>query len=518
MTLETPDGHAGEASGAPRDPFGSGGRRAGETFAERLERIVQPHRYAVRDVWVTFLAAAPLLSMGLILSLGLRLLIAPLSRPSPDHAGWLPFPPETAGPYPSGLVSAFGFTLIVLSVGLHARLRAAWAATLTVLLAAAALVLLNGASWIEALAWLPLAAILASLRCAFPLRSRMSAIETRGDDDPGLDRVRAILANAAIAEPSSNLALLGDKRFLFSPGGQSFLMFGVRGHSWLALGMPVGRAEDRLALMRRFIDLARSHAARPVFYGLDVQDLPDALDVGLSLQKIGETAVVPLASFSIDGRERGNLRRAWRKLGEDGARFEVLSPQAAAAVFEELRTISDDWLGAHAGGEKGFSMGGFHKPYVSAFPVAVVRLSGRIVAFASIWTTAARTTFSVDLMRYADASPKNVMDFLFVELIRWGRQQGYRAIDFGMAPLAGLDGRPLAPVMSRVGRMLFERGEEIYKFQGVYRYKNKYDPVWLSRYVAGPLGWTLPLALIDLGLLTSGGVRSLAKRPRRGKS
>ena len=121
-------------------------------------------------------------------------------------------------------------------------------------------------------------------------------------------------------------------------------------------------------------------------------------------------------------------------------------------------------------------------------------------------------------MRYADASPKNVMDYLFVELIRWGRQQGYRAVDFGMAPLAGLDGRPLAPVMSRVGRMLFERGEEIYKFQGVYRYKNKYEPVWRSRYVAAPVRWTLPLALIDLALLTSGGVRSLAKRPKPGES
>ena len=75
-------------------------------------------------------------------------------------------------------------------------------------------------------------------------------------------------------------------------------------------------------------------------------------------------------------------------------------------------------------------------------------------------------------------APKNIMDYLFVELLDWGRTQGYEAFDFGMAPLAGLDDRPLAPIMSRVGRLLFERGEEIYNFQGVRRYKDKYDPVW----------------------------------------
>ena len=37
-----------------------------------------------------------------------------------------------------------------------------------------------------------------------------------GEEDPDFDRVRAILAKAEVARPTSNLALLGDKRFLFS--------------------------------------------------------------------------------------------------------------------------------------------------------------------------------------------------------------------------------------------------------------------------------------------------------------
>ena len=336
-----------------------------------------------------------------------------------------------------------------------------------------------------------------------------------GETDPDFQRVRSILASAEDAEPSSNLALLGDKRFLFSASGESFLMFGVRGRSWLALGGPVGRRDERLELLWRFRELADAHAARPGIYAIGADNLPDVVELGFSIQKVGEAAAVPLESFRIEGRRRGNLRRAWRKAGEEGASFQVLAPNQVSDHLPELAAISDAWLAAHAGAEKGFSMGGFNPGYLCEFPVAVVRFEGRIVAFANLWITAARSSFSMDLMRYAEDGPKNIMDYLFVELIEWGREQGYEAFEFGMAPLAGLEDRPLAPMMSRVGRLFFDRGEDIYNFQGVRKFKDKYDPLWQPRYIAAPHKWAIPLLLADVGLLSSGGVAGLAKRPRK---
>ncbi len=336
-----------------------------------------------------------------------------------------------------------------------------------------------------------------------------------GEDDPEFLRVRSILAAADAAEPGSNLALLGDKRFLFSESGQSFLMFGVRGRSWIAVGSPVGRRDERDELFSRFRELADVHAARPGFYGLGPDDLPELVDLGFSIQKIGESAAVPLASFSMEGRRRGNLRRSWRKTGEEGATFEVLAPGAACAAMDELKAVSDEWLSHHSGDEKTFSLGHFDPAYVAEFPVALARVDGRVVAFATLWTTARRSSFSIDLMRYADDAPKDIMDFLFVELIAWGQAEGYQAFDFGMAPLAGLDDRPLAPIMSRVGRLLFERGEDIYNFQGVRRYKDKYDPLWAPRYIAAARKWAIPILMADVGLLSSGGVAGLTRRGRR---
>ena len=295
-----------------------------------------------------------------------------------------------------------------------------------------------------------------------------------GEDDPDFARVRAILAEAEAAEPTSNLALLGDKRFLFSESGRSFLMFGVRGRSWVAMGGPVGRRDERLELLWRFREMADAHAARAGLYGIGPEDLPDVVELGFSIQKIGECARLPLQDFAFDGQTRAKIRRAWRQVRDAGAAFEVIPPDAVEACLPELAAISDEWLESHSGGDKAFSLGGFRPSYLKAFPVAVARWEGRIVAFANLWPTACRDAFSIDLMRYSQAAPKRIMDFLFVELIGWGREQGYAYLDFGNAPLAGLEDRPLAPVMTRVGRLMFDLGEDVYNFQGVRSYKDKY--------------------------------------------
>lgn len=336
-----------------------------------------------------------------------------------------------------------------------------------------------------------------------------------GEDDPDFARVRAVLAGAEDAPPDGGLALLGDKRFLFSASGRSFLMFGARGRSWVALGMPVGAPAERAELLWRFRELADAYAARPSFYNVGPEDLPDIVELGFAIQKIGESAAVTLADFSLQGRRREVLRRNWRKAGEAGASFEVVEPAAVPALLPELQRVSDVWLADQPGGEKGFSLGGFAPRYVAEFPCAIVRFDGRVVAFATLWSSSDRTAFSMDLMRYTPDAPKNVMDYLFVELLQWGRAQGYDVFEFGVAPLAGLDSRPLSPLFNRIGRAVFDNAERFYNFQGVRRYKDKYDPEWEPRYVAAPQSWHIPFVLADVGLLSSGGMAGLTRRTPR---
>jgi phosphatidylglycerol lysyltransferase len=149
---------------------------------------------------------------------------------------------------------------------------------------------------------------------------------------------------------------------------------------------------------------------------------------------------------------------------------------------------------------------------VRQFPVAVVRSQGTPAAFANLWTTATRAELSVDLMRFGADAPRGSMDYLFIELMLWGRREGYRWFNLGMAPLSGLEAHPLAPAWHRVGNFIFRHGEHFYNFEGLRRYKAKFDPLWEPRYLAARGGIALPRVLVDVSVLIAGGMKELFAR------
>ena len=76
------------------------------------------------------------------------------------------------------------------------------------------------------------------------------------------------------------------------------------------------------------------------------------------------------------------------------------------------------------------------------------------------------------------------MEALFVHLMLWGKQQGYRWFSLGMAPLSGPRVSPVAPLWKRLGAFVYEHGEALYSFQGLRAYKEKFHPMWQPRYLA----------------------------------
>jgi len=329
-------------------------------------------------------------------------------------------------------------------------------------------------------------------------------------DEAALERARQ--AMGASADTAANLALLGDKNLMFSADGTAFVMFRPVGRSWIAMGDPVGPAGARSELVRQFREACDTYAARPVFYQVGVEDLPNYLEAGLTLSKIGEEARVPLGDFTLEGSRRAELRQIHRRAQRDGASCEVLPPEQVPQHLPALRAISDHWLAAKSVAEKGFSLGCFDERYLARFPCAVVRVGGQPVAFANLWLSGDRTELSVDLMRYDDQAPKGVMDYLMIELMLWGRQHGLAWFNLGMAPLSGLADHEFSPMWNRVGAFVYRHGEHFYNFEGLRGYKEKYLPQWRPRYLATPGRASLPRIIMDLTSLVAGSARRIVMR------
>lgn len=318
--------------------------------------------------------------------------------------------------------------------------------------------------------------------------------------------VERILAGSPVA--SSNLALMGDKRFFFNKEESAFIMFRISGKTWVSMGDPVGEPSAFKELIASFRELAAEYGGQPVFYQASKDHLFNYVDVGLRPVKVGEIARVRLEDFTLQGSKRQSMRSRLKRVAKKGCRFEVLSQAESLLEMATLRAISDEWLAAKKAKEKGFSLGYFDESYLANFRIAVVRVEGRIVAFTNIWETKSRQELSIDMMRYSKAAPPSVMEYLFVELIQWAKAEGFSFFDLRVAPLSGITVGNAVPFAHKLLDLAFNHGENFYGFRGIRSYKDRFNPEWEPIYVASPGNWRLPFVTADV-------TRVVSSRPKQ---
>jgi phosphatidylglycerol lysyltransferase len=333
------------------------------------------------------------------------------------------------------------------------------------------------------------------LRPARPVLSLPSAAD--------LDRARPIIERSLRTYP--NLVFRRDKALLFSRSGNALLMYGRMRRSWIAMGDPVGPENEARELLWQFHDACDRFDGWSVFFEVQPEHLDWYADLGLTLTTLGEEARVDLPRFDLDAPEHARLRQARAKLARIGCRFEILPREAVPAALPALARVSEAWLSGKATREKGFSNASFDEQYLAHSPVAVVRKNEDIIAFANLWMGAGKEELSVDLMRHVPEAPNGTMDFLFSDLLGWGREQGYRWFNLGTAPLSGLSARPGPPLWRHLGTFVYQHGEHFYNFRGLRAYKEKFHPVWTPLYLASPGGVALPAILVDVTALIAGG-------------
>jgi lysylphosphatidylglycerol synthetase-like protein (DUF2156 family) len=333
---------------------------------------------------------------------------------------------------------------------------------------------------------------------------------TEPPDEADLRAAALVIATQTSTAP--NLVFLRDKTVLFDRDRSAFVMYGIQGYSWVALGDPVGAPDSFNDLIRDFLERCRQFGGTPVFYEVGKEHLYRYVDAGLTAVKIGEHAHVDLRMFTLEGGPARRHRQAMRRLAAEGATFRVISGDEVMRRIDQLRDVSDHWLREKATAEKGFSLGFFEPGYLARFPIGVIEQRDRVVAFANLWPAAHKQELSIDLMRYHRDAPRDVMEGLLAHLMAWARAEGYQRFMLGMVPLSGVERSPVEPLWNRMGAFVYRHGEAFYNFQGLRAYKDKFDPEWEPRYLAYPGGLRLPRIVADVAALVAGGYRRILSR------
>lgn len=284
---------------------------------------------------------------------------------------------------------------------------------------------------------------------------------------------------------STHLIFLKDKHLFWYKDNKVLIQYEISHNYAIVLGDPIGEQEyfgEALKEFRGFID---EYGYKSVFYQSSEKLLPLYHDHGYYFFKLGETGLVELDNFDINSPKSRDFRNVLKRFEKDGFIFEIYDENSIDDdLFLTLKEVSNEWLGDRD--EMGFSLGWFNKDYLNKSKVGIIQNKEtlEIIAFASISPSYDNEkSVSIDLMRFKKEVPSNTMTFLILNLMLIFKESDYKVFNLGMAPLSNVGMSQNAHIPEKIAHLVFKYGKHFYSFEGLRKYKNKFDPRWEGRYL-----------------------------------
>jgi phosphatidylglycerol lysyltransferase len=96
------------------------------------------------------------------------------------------------------------------------------------------------------------------------------------------------------------------------------------------------------------------------------------------------------------------------------------------------------------------------------------------------------------------------MEFLFVSMFEWAKQQGHDSFNLGLSALSGVGEGPHDTIIERVLHFIYEHVNQFYNFKGLHDFKEKFHPEWSPRYLIYPGAASLAQAWLAVTQANSG--------------
>ena len=300
-----------------------------------------------------------------------------------------------------------------------------------------------------------------------------------------LSLVRRLVATWG-ADTLAPFALRADKSYFFSEDESAFLAYRVVGGVAIVSGDPIGRADARCELVRRFLDFAHERGWRVAVLGVSESCLGLYRELGLRSLYHGDEAVVDTAAFSLEGRPIRKVRQSVHRLHAAGFERRILRPSEIDQTMRaELETIAHVWRGDAP--ERGFvmSLGGLFPPGDddAVFVIGFDR-DGRPKGFLHFAVSRAGSALSLSSMPRLRDVPNGFTEWLICEAIFWAREHGFAHASLNFSPFAAL----LEPGAQLTGTQRLEaatlrRLKGWFQLDSLLLFNRKFLPGWQRRFV-----------------------------------
>ncbi|MBQ9917619.1 MAG: DUF2156 domain-containing protein [Microbacterium sp.] len=327
--------------------------------------------------------------------------------------------------------------------------------------------LASSATWTIALVYLIL------VRAAF--RARPKA--TLGDAPaPSLDDVKAELRATGGGTLSWMTTWDG---MAYARFGRGIVAFQRRSGVALVLGDPLGPEETRAATVRAFVERAENAGLAPCFFSAG-EATRAAVPDGWRSIVVADDTIVDLPGLKFTGKAWGAVRTSLNRAEREGMTFRLSRlADETWGVRQQLRAISESWVGDKGLPEMGFTLGTLHEAADPEVRVALaVSPAGDVDGFLSwlpVYGEGRVRGWTLDLMRRRDGGFGPVMEYLIGSSAQQFSAEGAEVMSLSGAPLAHEyppDAGAIADLQERMATML----EPVYGFASLHRFKQKFHP------------------------------------------
>jgi lysylphosphatidylglycerol synthetase-like protein (DUF2156 family)/UDP-2,3-diacylglucosamine pyrophosphatase LpxH len=297
-------------------------------------------------------------------------------------------------------------------------------------------------------------------------------------------------------------ALRDDKSWFFT--GESLVAYSVINGVMLISPDPIGPPEDRSEVWSDVMDMAQANNWSPSVLAASQSWLPIYRAAGLVDHYIGDEAIVDCSVFSLKGKSMKSLRGAYNRVQKSGCHVKCFD--SMNDVSDELKTQLLDLMTETRQGEaeRGYSMtlSRIFDPRDEGLLLAVC-FDGddKPMAFNQYIPATEVHGYSLDLMRRSNDpdAPNGLTDFVIIETIQWMAERGLRGLGLNFATMrAVVAGESGNGPWTTLERSVLHRFSETLQIESLWRFNQKYDPMWNPRYVVtGPF---LPLARSSLAI------------------
>ncbi|HRI60733.1 MAG TPA: phosphatidylglycerol lysyltransferase domain-containing protein, partial [Saprospiraceae bacterium] len=232
-----------------------------------------------------------------------------------------------------------------------------------------------------------------------------------------------------------------------------------------------------------FARFCRRNGLRSIWYRIPEASASLYRSMGKSLLPLGQEAMVNLTNFTLEGKEKKALRNVLNKMEREGYKFVVHEAPLDSRLLQQLRAVSDEWLRMLHRSELNFSQGVFDETELKNQTLLTLEnVEGKILAFINLIPGGSAEEANFDLMRRTEDAPHGTMDYLFTHMFLYLKEKGYTACNLGLVPMSGLE-HP-TNLSENLLKLAYERIPRFSNYKSLRFFKEKFDPVWETKYVA----------------------------------